>query len=71
MRQRPFVLSSDPHAPFPPADSAMQEPDGLLAVCIQHELDHLNGKLMVDYISSFKRTRIRKKLEKKHKEEAR
>lgn len=32
MRQRPFVLSSDPHAPFPPADSAMQEPDGLLAI---------------------------------------
>lgn len=47
------------------------KPDGLLAVCIQHELDHLNGKLFVDYISSFKRTRIRKKLEKKHKEEAR
>ena len=32
MRQRPFVLSPDPHAPFPPADSAMQEPDGLLAI---------------------------------------
>ncbi len=47
------------------------KPDGLLAVCIQHELDHLNGKLFVDYLSSFKRTRIRKKLEKKHKEEGR
>lgn len=47
------------------------KPDGLLAVCIQHELDHLNGKLFVDYISPLKRTRIRKKLEKKHKEEAR
>lgn len=47
------------------------EPDGLLAVCIQHELDHLNGKLFVDHISPFKRTRIRAKLEKKHKAEAR
>ena len=47
------------------------EPEGLLAVCIQHELDHLNGKLFVDHISPFKRTRIRAKLEKKHKTEAR
>lgn len=46
-------------------------PEGLLAVCIQHELDHLNGKLFVDHISPFKRTRIRAKLEKKHKTEAR
>ncbi len=38
--------------------------DGLKAVCIQHEVDHLNGKLFVDYLSSLKRTRIRKKLEK-------
>ena len=45
-------------------------PTGLLAVCIQHELDHLNGKLFVDLISPFKRSRIRKKMEKKHKEEA-
>ncbi|MBK8186712.1 MAG: peptide deformylase [Cellvibrio sp.] len=45
------------------------EPDGLLATCIQHELDHLNGKLFVDHISLFKRTRIRSKLEKKHKAE--
>ncbi len=44
------------------------EPEGLLAVCIQHELDHLNGKLFVDHISSLKRDRIRKKLEKKHKD---
>jgi peptide deformylase len=42
--------------------------DGLLAVCIQHELDHLEGKLFVDYLSDLKRTRIRKKLEKEHKE---
>lgn len=38
--------------------------DGLLAVCIQHEMDHLDGKLFVDYLSDLKRTRIRKKLEK-------
>jgi peptide deformylase len=42
------------------------EARGLLAVCIQHELDHLDGKLFVDYISSTKRDRIRKKLEKQH-----
>lgn len=40
------------------------EADGLLAVCIQHELDHLDGKLFVDYLSPLKRTLIRKKLEK-------
>ena len=38
--------------------------DGLLAVCIQHEIDHLDGKLFVDYLSVLKRNRIRKKLEK-------
>lgn len=38
--------------------------DGLLAVCIQHEIDHLEGKLFVDYISTLKRNRLRKKLEK-------
>ncbi len=38
--------------------------EGLLAVCIQHELDHLEGKLFVDYLSSLKRQRIRKRLEK-------
>lgn len=42
--------------------------DGLLGVCIQHELDHLEGKLFVDYLSELKRTRIRKKLEKEHKD---
>ncbi|WP_020208557.1 peptide deformylase [Gilvimarinus chinensis] len=46
------------------------EPDGLLAVCIQHELDHLNGKLFVDYLSQMKRQRIRKKLEKLHRARA-
>lgn len=38
--------------------------DGLLAVCIQHEMDHLEGKLFVDYLTPLKRNRIRKKLEK-------
>ncbi|HDK38368.1 MAG TPA: peptide deformylase [Thiolapillus brandeum] len=38
--------------------------DGLLAVCVQHEIDHLHGKLFVDYLSKLKRERIRKKLEK-------
>ncbi|MGD8566745.1 MAG: peptide deformylase [Gammaproteobacteria bacterium] len=40
------------------------EADGLLSVCIQHEMDHLEGKLFVDYLSDLKRQRIRKKLEK-------
>ncbi len=44
--------------------------EGLLAVCIQHECDHLNGKLFVDYLSNLKRDRIRKKLEKLHKQQA-
>ena len=44
--------------------------DGLLAVCIQHEIDHLDGKLFVDYLSELKRTRIRKKLEKERKDKA-
>lgn len=42
--------------------------DGLLAVCIQHEIDHLDGKLFVDYLSQLKRTRIRKKLEKQQRQ---
>ncbi len=46
------------------------EAEGLLAVCIQHELDHLNGKLFVDYLTALKRNRIRTKLEKKHRLEA-
>jgi peptide deformylase len=40
------------------------EAEGLLAVCIQHEIDHLDGKLFVDYLSNLKRDRIRKRLEK-------
>ncbi|HSN17509.1 MAG TPA: peptide deformylase [Gammaproteobacteria bacterium] len=42
--------------------------DGLLAVCIQHEIDHLNGKLFVDYLSDLKRQRIRKRIEKEERE---
>jgi peptide deformylase len=44
--------------------------DGLLAVCVQHEIDHLDGKLFVDYLSSLKRQRIRKKLEKEARQSA-
>jgi peptide deformylase len=40
------------------------EARGLLATCIQHEIDHLDGKVFVDYLSRLKQTRIRKKLEK-------
>jgi peptide deformylase len=40
------------------------EAEGLLATCIQHEIDHLDGKVFVDYLSRLKQTRIRKKLEK-------
>lgn len=42
--------------------------DGLEAVCIQHEMDHLEGKLFVDYLSNLKRDRIRSKLLKQHKQ---
>jgi len=38
--------------------------DGLLAICVQHEIDHLDGKLFVDYLSELKRQRVRKKIEK-------
>ena len=43
-------------------DEVEMEAEGLLAVCIQHEMDHLDGKLFVDYLSEAKRMRIRKKL---------
>ena len=46
------------------------QPSELLAVCIQHEIDHLNGRLFVDYLSALKRERIRRKLEKEHKKRA-
>jgi peptide deformylase len=44
--------------------------DDILAVCIQHEMDHLEGRLFVDYLSDLKRERIRKKLDKDRKERA-
>jgi len=44
--------------------------DGLLSACIQHEMDHLKGKLFVDYLSSLKRQRIRKKLLKQQRRQA-
>lgn len=44
------------------------EASDLLAVCIQHEIDHLDGKLFVDYLSPLKRARIRKKLEKEQRQ---
>ena len=44
----------------------MDSPEGLLTVCIQHEIDHLDGKLMVDYISALKRDRVRSRLLKEY-----
>jgi peptide deformylase len=44
--------------------------DGLLAVCIQHEMDHLNGKVFVEYLSALKQERIRTKLRKRKSREA-
>jgi len=46
------------------------EADGLLAVCIQHEMDHLAGKVFVDYLSPLKRELVRKKLAKQRREDA-
>jgi peptide deformylase len=46
------------------------EADQLLAVCVQHEMDHLEGRLFVDYLSPLKRQRARKKLEKARRERA-
>ena len=43
----------------------------MLAVCIQHEIDHLKGKLFVDYLSPLKQQRIKKRLLKTHREESR
>ena len=44
--------------------------EGMLAVCVQHEIDHLDGKLFVDYLSEAKRQRIRKRLEKERRQQA-
>ena len=46
----------------PHGEEFVMDADGLLAVCIQHEIDHLDGKLFIDYLSELKRQRIRKKL---------
>jgi len=46
------------------------ETEGLLAVCIQHEIDHLEGRLFVDYLSEAKRQRIRKKLQKERRQQS-
>ncbi len=51
-------------------DETEMEAEGLLAVCIQHEMDHLDGKLFVDYLSEAKRQRIRKKLMKDRRHQA-
>ncbi|MEM7504271.1 MAG: peptide deformylase [Pseudomonadota bacterium] len=53
-------------------DGASQEAemDGLLAVCVQHEIDHLEGRLFVDYLSEAKRQRIRKRLQKERRHQA-
>ena len=55
IRLRALDLSGKPYE---------REAEGLLAVCVQHEIDHLDGRLFVDYLSQLKRQRIRKKLEK-------
>lgn len=55
-------------AKTPLGEDLILEAEGLLAVCIQHECDHLQGKLFVDYISNLKRNRIRKKLERQQKQ---
>lgn len=49
-------------------NSYEREAQGLLAVCVQHEIDHLDGRLFVDYLSQLKRQRIRRKLEKQQRQ---
>ena len=51
-------------------ESFTEELDELMAICLQHEIDHLEGKLFVDYLSPLKRQRIRGKLEKAHRRQA-
>jgi peptide deformylase len=52
----------------PDGEPFEMDADGLLAVCIQHEMDHLEGKLFVDYLSELKRQLIRRRLEKERKQ---
>jgi peptide deformylase len=63
--ERVWVSALDRHG-----ESFELDASGLLAVCVQHEIDHLDGKLFVDYLSALKRDRIRKKLEKQARSEA-
>ncbi len=58
------------NAKDPLGNDQIFDAEGLLAVCIQHECDHLEGKLFVDYLSGLKRNRIRKKLVKQQKQRA-
>ncbi len=51
-------------------NSFEMDADGLLAICIQHEMDHLEGKLFVDYLSELKRQRLRKRLSKARRRDA-
>jgi len=46
------------------------EAEGLLAVCIQHEMDHLKGRVFVEYLSRLKQTRIRAKMQKQQRQSA-
>ena len=54
----------------PNGDAQKMEAEDLLAICIQHEIDHLDGKLFVDYLSEAKRQRIRKKLTKERRQQS-
>jgi len=63
--ERIVVCALDAHG-----ESYTMEADGLLAVCIQHEMDHLKGKVFVDYLSRLKQTRIRAKLQKQQRQSA-
>jgi peptide deformylase len=51
-------------------ETVEEEADGLLAICVQHEIDHLNGVLFIDYLSRLKRERVTKKFAKAAKREA-
>ena len=62
-RESITVRAFDPHG-----DVLGFAADGMLAVCIQHECDHLEGRLFVDYLSRLKRSRIKRKLEKQLKQ---
>jgi peptide deformylase len=51
-------------------ESVEMDADGVLATCVQHEIDHLNGVLFIDYLSKLKRDRVTKKFHKAAKREA-